>query len=137
MDFAGVNYLAVVVAAVLSFFFGAAYYGALSKPWMKAARIQPKPGGGGGAMPPPALLVNSIVCELIMAFVLAAVLASTGTAGVGPAIAVAVVLWLGFIATTVAVNQRYQGYGWDLTVIDAGHWLGVALIMAVVIGWWG
>lgn len=136
MDFAGVNYLAVLVAAVLAFVFGAAYYGALSKPWMKAARIVPKP-GSGGAMPPPALLINSVVCELIMAFVLAAVVASTGVAGIGSAIALACLLWLGFTATTVAVNQRYQGYGWDLTLIDAIHWLGVAIIMGAVIGWFG
>lgn len=137
MDFAGVNYLAVLVAAILAFVFGAAYYGALSKPWMKAARIEPKPGSGGGAMPPPALLINSIICELVMAFVLAAVLASTGATGIGAAVAVAIMLWLGFTATTVAVNQRYQGYGWDLTLIDGGHWLGVAIIMGAVIGWFG
>lgn len=137
MDFSSVNYLAVVVAAVLAFVFGAAYYGVLSRPWMKAARIEPKPGGSGGAMPPPALLVNSVVCELIMATVLAAVLAATAATGIAAAITTAFFLWIGFIATTVAVNQRYQGYGWDLTVIDAIHWLGVAVIMGAVIGWWG
>lgn len=41
------------------------------------------------------------------------------------------------MATTVAVNQRYEGFGWDLTLIDAGHWLGVALIMGGVIGFFG
>ena len=46
-------------------------------------------------------------------------------------------VWLGFMATTVAVNQRYEGFGWDLTIIDAGHWLGVAIIMGAVIGSWG
>jgi hypothetical protein len=137
MSFTGVNYVAIVVAAVAAFVFGAIYYGVLSKPWMKAARITPKSGGGGGmAMPPPALLINSIVCELIMAWVLAAVLVSTGSAGIAAAITAAFFLWLGFIATTVAVNQRYQSYGWDLTVIDAIHWLGVALIMGIILGWW-
>ena len=46
-------------------------------------------------------------------------------------------VWLGFMATTVAVNQRYEDFGWDLTIIDAGHWLGVAIIMGAVIGSWG
>ena len=136
MTFAGVNYLAVIVAAIMAFIFGAAYYGLLSKPWMKAARIQPKE-GVGGAMPPAPLLINSIVCELIMAWVLAAVLKSIGATGIGAAVTAAFFLWLGFIATTVAVNQRYQSYGWNLTVIDAIHWLGATLIMAIVIGWWG
>lgn len=136
MSFTGVNYIAIVVAAIIAFVFGAVYYGALSKPWMKAARIQPKEGSSGGMMPPPALLINSIVCEIIMAGVLASVLKSIGASGIGAAVTAAFFLWLGFIATTVAVNQRYQSYGWDLTIIDAIHWLGVALIMGVVLGWW-
>ena len=46
-------------------------------------------------------------------------------------------IWLGFLATATAVNQRYEGFGWTLTLIDAGHWLGVALIMGAVIGAFG
>lgn len=135
MAFAGVNYLAVVVAAVIAFVFGAVYYTLLSKPWMKAARIAPRD-NGGPAIPPPAMLINSIICLLIMAWVLAAALGAMAASGIAAALSAAFFLWLGFIAATVAVNQRYQGFGWDLTVIDAVHWLGVALIMGAVIGWW-
>jgi len=39
-----------------------------------------------------------------------------------------------FIATTVAVNNAYPGRKFILTVIDAGHWLGVMLIIGAVIG---
>lgn len=134
MDLAGVNYLAVLIAAVLAFAFGAAYYGVLSTPWMKAARITP---AGGPPLAP--LLVTSFVCELVMAFVLAVVIGHV--AGDGATLAgglhAGFFIWLGFMATTTIVNQRYEGYGWDLHLIDAGHWLGVALIMGAVIGWWG
>jgi hypothetical protein len=37
----------------------------------------------------------------------------------------------------MTVNHRYQGFGWDLTLIDGLHWLGVALVMGAVIGWFG
>ncbi|MEV8805597.1 DUF1761 domain-containing protein, partial [Mesorhizobium ciceri] len=47
------------------------------------------------------------------------------------------VLWLGFVATTLSVNHRYENFGWDLTLIDGGHWLGVLLIIGAVIGWFG
>jgi hypothetical protein len=131
MNFAGVNYLAVLVAAVLAFGFGAAYYGVLSKPWMKASRINPEKG------PPLApLLVTSFVCELIMAFVLAALIAGLGVTGLGSGIVTGFLVWLGFMATTTTINQRYEGFGWELSVIDSGHWLGVAVIMGAVIGWW-
>lgn len=136
MAFGGVSYLAIVIAAVAAFVFGAAYYGVLSKPWMKAARIEPK---GGPGMPPPAMLVTSLVCELVMAWTLAGIVGHLGPGELTlwNGIVTGFLVWLGFMATTLAVNQRYEGFGWDLTLIDAGHWLGVSLIMGAIIGWWG
>lgn len=134
MDFSAVNYLAVVVAAVAAFVFGAVYYGALGKPWMKAARIDP-----ASAKMSAALFATSFVAELVMAFVLSLVINAFGmgtTTLVGGLVS-GFVVWLGFLATTMAVNHRYQGFGWDLTVIDGLHWLGVALVMGAVIGWFG
>lgn len=136
MMFPSVNYVAVVLAAIAAFVFGAVFYTVFSKPWMSAARIAPS---GTRMMPAPSLLITSFVCELIMAWVLAALLGHAGAAqvSVGGAVASAFVLWLGFIATTLAVNHRYQSYGWDLTVIDGLHWLGVVLLMGAIIGWFG
>ena len=134
MDFAGANYLAVLVAAVAAFAFGAAWYMALSKPWMAAARIDPSKGNRSIAP-----FVTSFVCELIMAWVLAILMNAItfGEPSVIAGLIIGFVVWLGFMATTIAVNHRYEGFGWGLTVIDAGHWLGVALIMGAVIGWFG
>ena len=132
MSFAGVSYVAVVIAAVLAFAFGAAWYGALSKPWQKAARINAENG------PPLApLLVTSFIAELVMAWVMAGVIGHIGAVTLWGGVVTAFFLWLGFMATTTVINQRYEGYGWTLSVIDSGHWLGVALIMGAVIGWWG
>ena len=36
MTFAGINYLAVVIAALAGFGFGAVYYMSLASPWMDA-----------------------------------------------------------------------------------------------------
>lgn len=134
MDFAGTNYLAIVIAAVAAFAFGAVYYGALGTPWMKAARIDP-----ASVKMTAGPFVTSFVCELIMAWVLAGVIGHLGTGQVTlwNGVVSGFFIWAGFIATTIAVNQRYQGFGWDLTLIDAGHWLGVAIVMGAVIGWFG
>jgi hypothetical protein len=134
MDFAGVNYLSVLLAAIAAFVFGAGYYGVLSTAWMKAGRIdavQAKPG--------PALLGITFGAELVMAWVLAGVIGHLGTGQVTLAngIVCGFLVWLGFMVTVMAVNHRYQAYGWDLTLIDGGHWLGVALVMGAVIGWLG
>jgi Protein of unknown function (DUF1761) len=134
MAFGGINYLAVLVAAIAAFVAGAVYYGALGKPWMKAARINP-----ADAKMSPVLFITSFVCELIMAWVLAGVIGhlGDGQATVTNGIVSGAFVWLGFIATTLAVNHRYQGFGWDLTIIDGAHWLIVAVLMGSIIGAFG
>lgn len=134
MQFVEMNYLAILVAALAGFIFGAVYYGLVSKPWMRAGRIDPVQ-----ARPGPALLAITFISELIMAFVLAGLIAHLGPGAVTVqnGIVSGFFVWLGFMVTTMAVNHRYQAYGWDLTLIDGAHWLGVAVVMGAVIGWFG
>ncbi|BCG92151.1 DUF1761 domain-containing protein [Mesorhizobium sp. 131-2-1] len=134
MDFSAVNWLAVIVAAAVAWLFGAAWYTTLSKPWLKAAKLDP------ATMKRSALpFIISFVAELIMAFVLSLVVGAMtgGEPSLVAGLIFGFVLWLGFVATTLSVNHRYEGFGWDLTLIDAGHWLGVLLLIGAVIGWFG
>ncbi|PWV98252.1 uncharacterized protein DUF1761 [Hoeflea marina] len=136
MQFAGLNWLAIPVAAICAFIIGAVYYGAMAKHWMKAAKIT---GTGEKMMPSPVLLINSLVMELVLATMTAGVI---GHLGPGQVTAVNGVisgffLWLGFIVPTISINQRYQGFGWDLTLIDSLHWLLVMLAIGGVVGLFG
>ena len=135
MNFAGMNYLAILVAAIVAFAIGAVYYSTLSKQWMKAARIDPsssKPAMIG-------LLINSFAMELILAFVTAGVIGHLGAGQVTPMNGVisGLFIWAGFIFTTMSINQRYQGFGWDLTLIDGLHWLLVMIGIGLTIGLFG
>lgn len=135
MNFAGMNYLAILVAAIVAFAIGAAYYSTLSKQWMKAARIDPsssKPAMIG-------LLINSFAMEVILAFVTAGVIGHLGAGQVTPMNGVisGLFIWAGFIFTTMSINQRYQGFGWDLTLIDGLHWLLVMIGIGLTIGLFG
>ena len=133
MNFAGLNPLAIVLAALAAFFWGALYYSFLSKPWMRAARLDR---AAIEARPIWPMLVVSFLAELVMAWVLAGVIGHLGEGQVSlrNGLISGLFAWAGFMATTLAVNHRYEGFGWDLTAIDAGHWLGVALLMGAVIG---
>ena len=46
-------------------------------------------------------------------------------------------LWLGFVLTTIVINNAYTFRRFTLTVIDSGHWLGVLLIIGGILGWLG
>jgi hypothetical protein len=43
-------------------------------------------------------------------------------------------IWFGFMLTTMAVNNAFTGRKVMLTAIDAGHWLGVMLIIGAILG---
>jgi len=45
--------------------------------------------------------------------------------------------WLGFVVTTLVVNHTFQGAKPALTVLDAGHWLGVLMLQGAILGWLG
>ncbi len=123
MSFGGINYLAILAAAVAGFAIGAVWYGALSAPWMKAARVEK-----GQGRPLPGLLVTSFIALLIMAWVMAGVIGhlGAGQATLWNGVVSGFFIWLGFIATTLTVNQRYEGFGWNLSLIDGAHWLLVS-----------
>jgi len=134
------NYLAIVLAAIASFAFGAAWYGALAKPWLAARGAAEAPAMARLGPLPVAYLI-AFVAELVMAWMLAGILLHLEqgglAAGVRNGLISAAFLWLGFVATTLLVNHSFQGAKMALTVIDGGHWLGVMLIQGAILGWWG
>ena len=128
-----VNWLAVILATVASFAFGAAWYMGLSKQWL-AALGRTREELGVGYTP----FIWSVVVELVMAYFLALLTpALLGEITVVNGLIVAAHMWLGFVLTSMIMNHRYEGMKWSLTVIDGLHLLGVLLIQGAVIGVFG
>ncbi len=129
MAFAGMNYLAILIAAVAGFAWGAAYYMTLSKQWLAAV-------GGTEPNRSPAPFIISFVALIVMAFVLSGSIGHLGPGNVTVknGIISGLILWAGFVATTVFVNNAYPGRKYMLSVIDSIHWLGVLVIQGAVIG---
>lgn len=131
MSFDSVNWLGILGATVGGYVFGAIYYSVLSKPWMAAVEFTERP------KPAPGPLITAFVAQLVMATMLFGVVGHLGDVNPRRAIISALFIWVGFIVTTMIVNHRFQGAKWSLTMIDAGHWLGVLLVMAVILGMFG
>ena len=140
MAFAGINYLAIPVAALAGFMFGGIWYNVLSKQWMAAAgisekAIQASKTGGSTAR----LMVTAFAAALIMAWVLAGLIGHLGANQVTivNGIISGAFVWVGFVATTLVTNHGFQMQLGRLTLIDGGHWLGVLLIQGAIIGAFG
>ena len=132
MTFAGLNYLAILLAALAAFGWGAIYYMTLSKQWLAAVGTTKEQMQSRSAAP----FVISFIALVVMSWVLAGTLGhlGPGQVTVKNGIISGLFLWLGFIVTTVFVNNAYPGRKYSLSVIDSIHWLGVVVIEGAVIG---
>jgi hypothetical protein len=120
MAFAGLNYVAIVVAAVAAWLVGTA----LRWPFTRERRKKVQ-----------ALVLAFTAC-LIMAWMLAGVIGHLGPGQVTlrNGLISAAFLWFGFVLTSTIVNNAFADRAWGLTAIDVGHWLVVLLAIGAVIG---
>ncbi len=132
MTFAGVNYIAVVIAALAGFGTGAAWYMILGRFWLSAVGKKKE---DMDTTPTPFLI--AIAANLVMAIMLAGVIGHLGEVNVKTGVISGALIWLGFVITTMGVNHAFEGAKTSLTLIDGGHWLAVLLVMGAVIGAFG
>ena len=132
MAFAGVNYIAVVIAALAGFGTGAAWYMTLGRFWLSAVGKKKE-----DMDPSPTPFLISIVANLVMAIMLAGVIGHLGEVNIRTGVISGALIWLGFVITTLGVNHAFEGAKTSLTLIDGGHWLAVLLVMGAVIGAFG
>ena len=135
MTFAGVNYWAVLVAAVVAWVAGAAWYMSLSKFWIAAVGMTPERMEANKRNPyawVPFVLV--FVGHLVMAWTLAGILGHFGTVNVKDGVITGALCWLGFVLTAILANNAFAGRPYRLSAIDAGHYLLVLVIIGAIIG---
>jgi len=142
MTFAGINTLAILIAAVVGWLAGAVWYGLLGKAWVAAqgrtmeefkAQQAEMVGKFSGQIP----FILALLANLVMAWVLAGMVGHMGSVTIRSAVISALFAWVGFVLTTILVNHSFGGRRYKLAAIDAGHWLVVLVLMGVVIGWMG
>jgi len=140
MTFAGVNYLAIVIAAIVAWVAGAVWYTILGKAWTQAQGLSAEKMHAQRAKPGAYLpFIYCFVAELVMAWVLAGLMAHLGAGQVTllNGIISGAFCWLGFVITTLLVNTSFAMRDMRLIWIDGGHWLIVLLLMGAIIGLMG
>jgi hypothetical protein len=137
VTFAGINYLAIAVAAIAAWVFGAAWYMALGRTWMAALGKAPAEVEACRKQSPPIRqLVIAFIASLVMAWVLAGLIGhlGPGQVTVRNGVISGAFCWLGFVITTMVVNAMFAGRNARLLLIDGGHWLLVLLLIGAIIG---
>jgi hypothetical protein len=135
MQFVGINYWAVLVAGAVAFALGGVWYHLLSKPWMAAHGFSPEQ--LHGKMGTPSSLLIALVADVVMAYILAGMMGHIGAVTLRSGIGSALFVWVGFVLTTLTVNNTFGQRSPKLILIDGGHWLIALVVMGAIIGAWG
>jgi hypothetical protein len=137
MAFAGINYLAVLIAAAACWIAGAAWYMALAKPWMAAIGTTPeqmaeRKNRPGAFLP----FVLAFLAAVVIAWILAGILGHLGPGQVTMrnGIISGLFCWGGFVFTTMLVNNRFAMRSPMLLLIDGGYWLIVLVLSGAIVG---
>ena len=72
-----------------------------------------------------------------MAWLLTGLLGHPGNVRLYHGIIGGIAMWFGFVLTTLPVNYAFAMRGLRLTLIDAGHWLAVLVVVGAIVGAFG
>jgi hypothetical protein len=130
----GVNYLAVLVAAVATIVIGFVYYGptGLGDRWMRM--LGPTPPRVGP--PAPAEVALGFVGGLVNAWVLSVLALNLGASSIADGIVLGVLAWLGFMATLTVAQLAFERRPWSLWALNNVHNVIIQAAMAVIVTIW-
>lgn len=128
----GINWLAVLVAAVSTFILGGLWYGPLfGKAWMRASGVTEEMARNANTA---RTMGVSFVLELIIAAVLAAFIGPE--ASFGFAVAAAAAAGLFWVATALGVIYLFEQRSFGHWAINAGYQIIAFTLIGVILGIW-
>lgn len=122
----------VLVAAAAAWIFGAAWYMALSKPWMAAAGIECDENGrpvNDSALPYILSAIAMIVVAGMMRHIFSMAGIDTGAKGLVAGLGIGAF----FITPWTMINNAYGGRPFMLAVIDGGYAIGGCALIGLVL----
>jgi hypothetical protein len=136
-----VNYLAVVVAAVVNMVLGFLWYGPVfGKQWMALSGFsqadKEKAKAKGMNKEYTLMTVGSLVMAYVLSHSLVFASTYTETAGVAAGVMVGFWSWLGFVAPVTISSVLWDGKPWKLWFLNAGYYLVGLVVMGVILALW-
>src|SRR5688500_12519202 len=129
----GLNWLAILVAAVAWFVYSAIYYSfpPISKAWQRAAGVT-DPGGA----PPIAILVSSFSVYCVVSTVVALLVAAAGAVDLADGALLGAVLGVAFGAGSALVIQLYEQKGGSYWLVNGINAIvSYAIVGGILAAW--
>ena len=130
------NYLAVVVTALLAFVMGAVWYSPLlfGKAYLEVRGMDPA--AMAGMRPAAGEVLGEFAKNLVVAFVLAHFVVRLGVGDWKGALQLGLWVWVGFQAMLLMGAVLHEKMPWVLYAIHAGDAFVKTLAMTVILGVW-
>ena len=129
-----INWWAVIVAAIVKFVIGAAWYAPqlFGKQWQAEIGMTQEQVRANLAPS----LVAEIVTDLVMAFILLHAVHYAGATTLVLGAVVGFLSWLGFIATVSIAQVFYEKKSWRLWSINNGYLVISLIVMGAILAVW-
>jgi Protein of unknown function (DUF1761) len=133
LDFTAVNWLAVVIAAVVGAVIALIWYApqVFGRHWAAAAGVELL----APSQAPPITIALAVVTVLVTAYALALLARAVGAASIVDGAILGFVAWLGFVATWTISAVTFEHKPWAYWYLNAGQGLVALVVMGAVIGY--
>jgi hypothetical protein len=129
------NWLAVLVAAIVHWLFGAVWFTVLSKQWQAGLRMTPDELQQYSNHPNFWPYLISFVCNFVIAYVIARVLSAYASYGLFRGIGIGILI--GLVAATALVTEMvFEARDGSFILISALYPLIGCILMGIIIGVW-
>jgi hypothetical protein len=127
----GVNYVAVIIAAVFALVFGFIYYApqVMGNRWMAYLATTRAQLGN----PAPTGMLAGIVASLLNSWVLAVLSLNLGGTSFSDGAMLGAICWLGFMATLTAAQVGFLKQPWGLWVVNNIHNVIAQIVMGAIV----
>lgn len=142
MHYPAINYLAVLVAAIVIFVLGGLWYSPMlfAKRWIALqGRTEEQMRAQAAAANMPLMYLSAFVCAFIQAWVMAMVIghmSQVADMGVAHAAIFSTLLWLGFAGTTSYATALFSGKPKQLWAIDSLYNLVSFVLAGIILAVW-
>ena len=132
-----INHKAAIVAGIVYYGIQSAWFTVFGKAWLAAlGKTLPQIMSELDGKPYWPLYVTAFVCDLVLAYAIAYVLALTSTRGAAAGMKLAMVLGVFIVAPVTLTNYVFEMHPLTLVAIDAGCAVFGFLVMGAITGGW-
>ncbi|HLO36427.1 MAG TPA: DUF1761 domain-containing protein [Candidatus Deferrimicrobium sp.] len=122
---------AVVVAALVAFGIGGAYWAVFTPAWSRYLDISAE-----AARPSPTRLGIALVTRVFVALILAVFAGWAGVLGAAGGAEIGFLAWLGFVLPPAIGQAAFEGKSWQVLVIGLPESLIGFVVMGAIVGVW-